>query len=79
MARLTSLGLLSPLIFAPYALVISYIAEFLLGVPVWMVFRRYGVHSLPAFAAGGALMGWLVNLGMEAPTGNLDEASNGPV
>ena len=57
--------------FAPYALVISYIAEFLLGVPAWMVFRRCGVRSLPAFAAAGALMGWLVNWGIVAPTGNL--------
>jgi len=36
-----------------------------------MVFRRYGVRSLPAFAATGALMGWFVNLAMEAATGNL--------
>lgn len=65
------LSLLSPLIYAPYALAISYIAELLLGVPAWMVFRRCGVRSLPAFAAAGALMGWLVNLGIVAPTGNL--------
>ncbi len=40
-------------------------------MPAWMVFRHYDIRSLPAFAAGGALMGWLVNLGMEVPTGNL--------
>ena len=70
-AHFSWLALLSPLIFAPYALAISYIAEFLLGVPAWMVFRRYGVRSPPAFAAGGALMGWLVNLGMEVLAGSL--------
>jgi hypothetical protein len=36
-----------------------------------MVFRRYGFRSLRAFAAAGALMGWLANLAMEIPTGNL--------
>jgi hypothetical protein len=70
-AHFSWLALLSPLIFAPYALAISYIAEFLLGVPAWVVFRRYGIRSLPAFAAGGAFMGWLVNLGMGALAGNL--------
>jgi hypothetical protein len=63
--------LLSPLVYSLYALPIAYVAEFLLGVPAWMVFRRFGVRSLPAFVAAGALMGWLVNLGMEAPTGHL--------
>jgi len=59
------------LIVSLYALPIAYVAEFLLGVPAWMVFRRYGVRSLPAFAAAGALIGWLVNLAMQVPTGNL--------
>jgi len=63
--------LLGPLVFAPFALAIAYVAELLLGVPAWMVFRRYGVRSLPAFAAAGAFLGWLVNLAMEASTGNL--------
>ena len=70
-AHLSWLALLSPLMFAPYALAISYIAEFLLGVPAWIVFRHYGVRSLSAFTAAGAFMGWLVNVGMQAPTGNL--------
>jgi hypothetical protein len=59
------------LMYSVYALPIAYAAELLLGIPAWMVFRRYGVRSLPAFAAAGALMGWLVNLAMQAPTGNL--------
>ena len=63
--------LFGPLIYSLYALPIAYVAEFLLGVPAWMVFRRYGVRSLPAFAAAGALLGWLVNLVLQAPTGNL--------
>ena len=63
--------LFGPLIYSLYALPIAYIAEFLLGVPAWMVFRRYGVRSLLAFAATGAFIGWLVNLALQAPTGNL--------
>jgi hypothetical protein len=63
--------LFGPLIYSLYALPIAYVAEFLLGVPGWMVFRRYRVRSLPAFAAAGALIGWLVNLAMEVPTGDL--------
>jgi hypothetical protein len=54
-----------------YALPIAYVAEILLGVPAWMVFRYYCVRSFPAFAAAGAFMGWLVNLGMQALTPNL--------
>jgi hypothetical protein len=63
--------LLGPLTYSLYALPIAYIAEFLLGVPVWMVFRRYGVRSVLAFTAAGVLIGWLVNLAIQAPTGNL--------
>lgn len=63
--------LFGPLIYSIYALPIAYAAEFLLGAPAWMVFRYYGVRSLPSFAAAGALMGWLVNLGMQALTPNL--------
>jgi hypothetical protein len=66
------LGLLfGPLIFSLYALPIAYLSEFLLGLPAWMIFRRYGVRSLPAFAGAGALIGWLVNLAIQTPTGNL--------
>jgi hypothetical protein len=64
-------SLFGPLIFSVYALPIAYLSEFLLGLPAWMIFRRYGVRSLPAFAGAGALIGWLVNLALQTPTGNL--------
>jgi hypothetical protein len=48
------------IIYAMYAVPIAYIAEFILGIPAWTVFRHYRVRSLPAFAGAGALMGWLV-------------------
>lgn len=68
----SALGLLfGPLIFSLYALPVAYLSEFLLGLPAWMIFRRYGVRSLPAFAGAGALIGWLVNLAIQTPTGNL--------
>jgi hypothetical protein len=63
--------LIGPLIYSAYALPIAYVAEFLLGVPAWMIFRRYGIRSLPAFALAAALSGSLVNLAMQVPTGNL--------
>ncbi len=63
--------LFGPLIFFLYALPIAYLSEFLLGLPAWMIFRRYGVRSLLAYAGVGALIGWLVNLAIQASTGNL--------
>jgi hypothetical protein len=57
--------LLSPLIYSIAALPIAYAAELMLGVPAWKIFRRYGVRSLTAFAAAGALLGWLVNLALQ--------------
>ncbi len=63
--------LIFPLILAPYALAISYVAELLVGLPAWLVFRHYGVRSLPAFAVTGAFLGWLINVGTAALVGNL--------
>lgn len=63
--------LLGPLMYSLYALPIAYVAEILLGAPAWMLFRYYRVRSLPAFAAAGALMGWLVNFGMQAIAASL--------
>jgi hypothetical protein len=49
-----------------YSLPIAYAAELLLGLPAWMLFEHYGVRSASAFAAVGALLGWLVFLAMDA-------------
>jgi hypothetical protein len=53
------------LIYVLYSLPIAYAAELLLGLPTWMLFKRYGVRSLFAFAAAGALLGLLVYLVIE--------------
>ena len=45
-----------------YSLPIAYLGEFLLGIPVWMAFRHYGVTSVTAFGVCGAFIGWLVSL-----------------
>jgi hypothetical protein len=42
-----------------YSLPIAYASELLLGIPAWMLFKHYGVHSAIAFAAAGALLGLL--------------------
>jgi hypothetical protein len=59
------------LIYSLYAVPIGYVAELLFGIPAWKVFRHYGIRSWLAFMVGGALIGWLVNLSMEALVGNL--------
>lgn len=43
-----------------YSLPIAYASELLLGLPAWMLFKHYGVRSISAFAAAGALLGLLV-------------------
>jgi hypothetical protein len=59
------------LMYSLYALPIGYLAELLFGIPAWQIFKHYGVRSWFAFVIGGAFIGWLVNLGMEALVGNL--------
>jgi hypothetical protein len=54
-----------------YALPLAYLAELGLGVPAWMIFKHYNIRSFPAFAVGGASLGLLFYLGMEAWVGNL--------
>ena len=63
--------LASFLAYSVYALPIAYIAELLLGVPAWMVFQYYRIRSMAAFAAVGALIGWIVYLSMSVLAGNL--------
>jgi hypothetical protein len=48
---------------------IAYITELVLGFPAWMVFRHFGVRSLAAYAGGGALIGWLLDLTVIALAG----------
>jgi hypothetical protein len=50
----------SVLVVSIFGLPIAYVAELFLGMPAWLVFRRYGIRSLWAFAAGGAIVGCLV-------------------
>jgi len=58
------------LIFALFALPLAYLGELLLGVPAWIIFKYYSISSYPAFAAGGAFLGLLFYVGMEAWVGN---------
>jgi hypothetical protein len=53
-------------LYALYGLPIAYASELLLGLPAWRLFKHYGVRSGSAFAAVGALFGWLVVLAMGA-------------
>ena len=47
------------LIFSVYGVVIAYLCELTFGIAAWIVFKRFAIRSLLAFAAGGAVMGWL--------------------
>jgi hypothetical protein len=48
------------------ALPIAYASELLFGLPAWLLFKHFGVRSVLAFAATGALFGWLVVFAMNA-------------
>ena len=50
------------LFFSIYGLPIAYIAEAVLGLPMWLVFSSRRVQSLVAFALAGAVIGLLVDL-----------------
>jgi hypothetical protein len=48
----------------PYGMLglgLAYLAEVVLGLPVWLVFNHYRIRSVRAFAIGGALIGWFFN------------------
>ncbi|MGA8406316.1 MAG: hypothetical protein WB680_03975 [Candidatus Acidiferrales bacterium] len=53
-----------------YGVPIAYAAELFLGLPAWMLFKHYDIRSLAAFAAAGALFGWLVYVAMDAFAGD---------
>jgi H+/Cl- antiporter ClcA len=58
------------LVFAVFGLPLAYLGELLLGIPAWLLFKRYGVRSYFAFAAGGAFLGLLFYVGTDVLTGN---------
>jgi hypothetical protein len=55
---------LTILLYSIYAVPIAYFAELVLGIPAWMLFKRFHIRSLPVFAIAGALMGLLVHVSM---------------
>jgi hypothetical protein len=65
-------GLATTLIFyALFSLPIAYVVEAVVGIPAWMVFRRYRIRSLVAFVGTGAFIGWLVYAMLAGYAGNL--------
>jgi hypothetical protein len=50
------------LIFSAYGIVIAYLCELTFGIAAWKIFKRFGIRSILAFAAAGAVMGWLVTM-----------------
>jgi hypothetical protein len=53
-------GLIYALLLAAiYSLPVAYSGEVLFSLPMWLVFRRFGVRSIFAFALGGALIGFV--------------------
>jgi len=59
------------LLYTIYGLPFAYMAELLLGVPVWLAFRYFRIRSFVAFAAGGAFLGLLFYLIWEGWPGDL--------
>jgi hypothetical protein len=52
-------ALVGVLLFSIYGIVIAYLCEATFGIAAWIIFRRLGIRSTLAFAAAGAIMGWL--------------------
>ena len=52
-----------------YVIPFAYLATFLIGIPTWRIFRHYRVHSLSAFAVGGAFIGLFATLILGALAG----------
>jgi hypothetical protein len=70
--RFSIAGLATTLIFyALFSLPIAYVVEAVVGIPAWMVFRRYRIRSLVAFVGTGAFIGWLVYAMLAGYAGNL--------
>jgi hypothetical protein len=44
-------------LFSLYALPPAYVFELVLGLPAWLLFRRYEIRAWSAFAVGGAALG----------------------
>jgi hypothetical protein len=49
---------INSIIMLPYA----YAAEIVFGLPAWTIFKIFNLRSLYAYAATGALIGWIVAL-----------------
>ena len=57
-ADFSFIGFLEGVVFySLFALPQAYLSELVLGIPAWLVFRRYGIRAWSAFAAGGAVLG----------------------
>src|SRR5260370_35344669 len=57
-ADFSFIGFLEGIVFySLFALPQAYLSELVLGIPAWLVFRRYGIRAWSAFAAGGAFFG----------------------
>ena len=70
--RFSIAGLATTLIFyALFSLPIAYVIEAVIGIPTWMVFKRYRLRSPLAFVGTGAFIGWLVYAMLPAYAGNL--------
>jgi hypothetical protein len=48
----------------------AYLAEAVLGVPAWLLFKAYGRRSIGAFIVGGGVIGVLVYVGLVSLAGN---------
>jgi hypothetical protein len=57
-------------VYTIYAVPLAYVGELLFGVPAWIAFRHYGIRSYAAFGAGGAVLGLVFYLAMEASVGD---------
>jgi hypothetical protein len=45
----------------------AYLAELVLGLPIWLAFRRFRISSRLAFACGGCLIGFAIGLLLSKP------------
>jgi hypothetical protein len=48
----------------------AYLAEAVLGVPAWLLFKAYGLRSIGSFIVGGGVIGVFVYVGFVSYAGN---------
>jgi hypothetical protein len=62
-------------VYLAYALPIAYVSTFLIGGPLWLVFKHYRIRRPAAFIVAGAFIGWIASAATVVMPGNIGTIS----